>query len=654
MRDRPTATLTRRSRIACVLAAILLCSGVVAAQLPVSENSEEGSTVVDEPADQDVRQNQTEQNTQRTTAKEEAAGKKIDERSMTLMGICIDENDRPVAGVGIRLFSFDYPQADGQVLKLEPQQQAITNSNPDGRFRFDLEIEKTDVSWVVVAQQQDKATNVQWIQREMAEQRLKLQLNPAATLRGRVTNESGEPVPNTLVSADQSGLLIPGIRSTYTNADGFYRIDDVESFDDSESKRRRIDGSTMRLTGRFGNVLHPEYARSFFRYTKVPSTLDLTLKRPAVVEGQIVLKENGLPAAGAQVEVYEVLPDDLSEPHVAADYWTRARTDAMGNYRVGNLPPGDYHIWVSMDGRPNLFRGKVRLDEGTNRHDFECGEGGVVTGRWIDVTTGKPIRLEDGERLQLIACDKDGRSRPGMAFANAQPDGSFTLRVQPGRNYFGVYYGEKWRGVNTDRLHREGIMVKEGETVELELRVSPHNPLPKPLSGDATQDLVEQAAIAAIKQLGGWVETEVIQGKQHVVEVNMVRHRDELMGWEENRLICDESLAYMSKFPQLKRLMLWHEQATDRGLGQLRENHKLESIIIWHASEVTDAGVAHLAQLQNLTSVQISDGALTDQALQHLSQLPKLNRLGLQGNRFSDCKSRGQTGGGLHLRRAAK
>ena len=145
-----------------------------------------------------------------------------------------------------------------------------------------------------------------------------------------------------------------------------------------------------------------------------------------------------------------------------------------------------------------------------------------------------------------------------------------------------------------------------------------------------------KAAVAAIKQVGGWVETETIAGQQHVVEVNMVYHEDEEFGREDNDLIHDECLSYVHKFPYLKRLLLKEQQATDKGLANIRGLENLEVMYIWDASAISDAGMAHLKNLTGLKEIYVGNSKITDESLRIFSKLPKLESLTAPGNQFTD------------------
>ena len=451
-------------------------------------------------------------------------------------------------------------------------------------------------------------------------------------MKGRVTNEEGKPVAGAIVSAGNPLITpVPGIRTGVTDEKGFYEIYDLNAFDSADQKPQPVgDGAFDWSPHSFGQIRHPDYAQSRFTFSKVPSVTNITLQRPAIVEGQITLKESGVPAAGVQVEFW----NDLVGP----DSWTRSTTDENGKYRIKGLPPGKYRTNAKLDQRPNLARVNIELSAGINSIDFVMERGGTLKGQVVNAFSDQPIRLAENERMQIIESTSKGISYAGMNHVDVKPDGTFELQLPAGKRYLGMYIGPNWQGVNTDRLIREGIEITDGEVTELEIRVKPREEK-KPLvalSQKEATDLAEQIAIEAIKKLGGWVKLETIKGAEHVVEVNMVYHEDERTGRSENRIICDECLSYAKKFPKIKRLMLNREQASDEGLANLRGMDSLEGIWIWDAVAVSDVGARHLSTLRNLKQIHISEGKLTDEALRHFSKLPNIEKLGLQKNRFSN------------------
>ena len=147
------------------------------------------------------------------------------------------------------------------------------------------------------------------------------------------------------------------------------------------------------------------------------------------------------------------------------------------------------------------------------------------------------------------------------------------------------------------------------------------------------QHKVEEAAIAAITKLGGWVAKD---DEGHVVEVNMVYHNFEDGRREDNDQITDAALDHVGQFPRLELLLLKQSQASDPGLEKVSKVTSLKRIYMWNATDVTDAGIAHLASLQNLEYLHCSESGITDAAFETFVQLPRLAGLSLQNNSFTD------------------
>lgn len=183
----------------------------------------------------------------------------------------------------------------------------------------------------------------------------------------------------------------------------------------------------------------------------------------------------------------------------------------------------------------------------------------------------------------------------------------------------------------------------------------------------------QQAAVAGIRALGGWVhyDYQFVDAKPNpqnawtlgkfdmqqtswvpewlleipglgedffhdVLEVNMCYNED---GPErlDNLLTTDQLKEHLPAFPRLRQLLLNQGQATDDCLRVVGQLGSLEAIYMWDASDVTDAGVAHLRNLQGLRFVHLSKSQITDESLRVLGTLRRIEGLGLQENHFTDA-----------------
>jgi hypothetical protein len=247
----------------------------------------------------------------------------------------------------------------------------------------------------------------------------------------------------------------------------------------------------------------------------------------------------------------------------------------------------------------------------------------------INAVDEQPIRLVPDEILQVSAKSKDGQD----GHVDVNRDGSFSLRLPEGRYQVAMYMGPKWDGVNIGRPHTLPIEVRGDETVEFDIRLKPRDPNrllpPQPLAPEASAELSEKAAIAAITQLGGWVKHEWIDGQNRVIEVNMVYHEDEKLGRLDNRQFTDECCSYLAKFPYARTLILRGQQATDAGLSLLSSHPSLKEIYLFDAVSITDAGIASLSKLGKLRDLLVSGARLTDDSLASISRSTNLESLAL-------------------------
>ncbi|WP_162659943.1 leucine-rich repeat domain-containing protein [Tuwongella immobilis] len=98
----------------------------------------------------------------------------------------------------------------------------------------------------------------------------------------------------------------------------------------------------------------------------------------------------------------------------------------------------------------------------------------------------------------------------------------------------------------------------------------------------------------------------------------------------------DELIPIIARFPNLKSLTLTFVNVSDRGVAALANARSLEVCKI-DECELTDASLATFAKLPNLTELSITGAILGDNGVSALASAPKLTRLTLRGKALSDA-----------------
>ncbi|MBP87156.1 MAG: hypothetical protein CMJ64_10630 [Planctomycetaceae bacterium] len=126
--------------------------------------------------------------------------------------------------------------------------------------------------------------------------------------------------------------------------------------------------------------------------------------------------------------------------------------------------------------------------------------------------------------------------------------------------------------------------------------------------------------VQRLKRLGATVLTR----DDDVIEVNANRRR-----------IADKDLALVSEFTQMTDLSLEETTISDAGLVHLRNLQQLEWLNLYR-SRIGDQGLKEVSRLKSLQHLPIGETKVTDDGLDHLSDMKQLEYLGLRGNNVTD------------------
>jgi hypothetical protein len=103
-----------------------------------------------------------------------------------------------------------------------------------------------------------------------------------------------------------------------------------------------------------------------------------------------------------------------------------------------------------------------------------------------------------------------------------------------------------------------------------------------------------------------------------------------------SRPIEPRHLAWLSRFPQLRRLVLLETPIPEGSLGMLRDVPELVELVLIDV-RLSPGDVAAIGELESLKYLQMTRAGLTDEHLAPLSNLKQLERLDLNQNSFGDA-----------------
>jgi hypothetical protein len=99
----------------------------------------------------------------------------------------------------------------------------------------------------------------------------------------------------------------------------------------------------------------------------------------------------------------------------------------------------------------------------------------------------------------------------------------------------------------------------------------------------------------------------------------------------------DAMLAGLQPMPRLESLKLWRTAVTDAGLSHLRNMDNLKSLGIVGSANVTGVGLSQLRGLNELWSLSLRETGFRDDEVAQLGELPALTSLSLMSTKLTDA-----------------
>ena len=323
---------------------------------------------------------------------------------------------------------------------------ATTHSASDGSFSFsDLPrfAEDADTKLILACKTDGFATRFvqasfwlrdskKWeLKPESETYNLDVKLSSPAEVTGRVVDENGDPIVNATIH--QWVILvkaIDGFGSAKTDSQGRFKITGISGFKPYKVGKNSFVPSTSLFLN------HPDFGAYRIRTSKIPNDLNVKIKQPNTVGGQVVDENNnplkGLPVYSQKQNSNErISTGDLENGQLAPLEWLATKTDEDGKFQF--LMPADSKFNLMIENARAVTadmtgRTAAKIDLGQIKSFLPVEVKGIV----ISHETGEAI--EEVVSIGWHGPDRP-RSSPGIRTVDTDDKGYFKTEMVAGENF---------------------------------------------------------------------------------------------------------------------------------------------------------------------------------------------------------------------------
>jgi hypothetical protein len=422
-------------------------------------------------------------------------------QTISLTVVCQTPAGEPIAGASVTCFEIDSWTAQARA-------KTTLHTDATGTCRFQrVVVPLGDVSRVVrgtsdvfcdvAAKADGRATSVRTLNErgfpalqhvKGSEGWMKLIMEPAQTLRGRVTNFKGDPLEGALVymaPQPQSALPFAGYCNAKTDKRGWYQITDLKEW------VRPKDAGQIRITSQRGNavigeqvpdhffvnVWHPDYGERWAQGDELPGELNVQLPEVGGVTGRAIDATTKRPLAGVLVQA-EARPTRGGD--FRASYCVNwAITDAKGQYRLGLRAENEYLVFARAEGFISLRSPRIRAlpaNATVTAEDLTLVQAGTVRAHLLDAASKQRLRFSSKPQVSVVLRTRREGAQQDQVFPAEFTQGSaFLMRAAiPDRVYSIAVESED--PAISPRKDLIVFNVRPGETIEIDLRVDVRKP----------------------------------------------------------------------------------------------------------------------------------------------------------------------------------
>ena len=297
-------------------------------------------------------------------------------------------------------------------------------------------------------------------------------------ITGKVIDADGRPVPEEQVffSVTTVGRAVPYLRTVRTDDRGVYRAYGLAAGRYTVSAGRDSISSFARANDGHGRTYHPSAVNPAdatviqVNEGSEATNVDITLGRELskyTARGRVIDGETSQPLPNAPIAIQVFFVNGSTSITKAAE------STKDGEFKIENLPPGKYAVYLEMPAESDSFAEPVRFevtDQDVEGLLIRTSKGATVSGTVVLEGTHDPTVTANLPGMRILAAVWKESYRTPSPYVTVKPDRSFRVTGLPaGRLTFNLPINrDHLRVIRMERagvVYPGGIEIKERDQV---------------------------------------------------------------------------------------------------------------------------------------------------------------------------------------------